>query len=141
VRHRFASAGVELRLELGDAGSAQVTCEPALLEQALVNVLINALEASLANQAVTLRLELETQRVAIFISDMGAGIPPSALERVTEPFFTTKAKKGGSGLGLTIVKEIVVHHRGELVVRHRRDGAGAVTGTEVLIRLPYLGDR
>jgi signal transduction histidine kinase len=138
VRHRFASAGVELRLELGAAGGVQVVCEPALLEQAIVNVLINALEASSREQVVAVRLDREPRFIVLFITDSGAGIPAVALERVTEPFFTTKAKRGGSGLGLTIVKEIVAHHRGELVVRRRTESAGDGSGTEVAIRLPCV---
>lgn len=141
VRHRFASAGVELRLELATADDVQVVCEPALLEQAIVNVLINALEASSREQLVTMRLEREARFVVLFITDYGAGIAPDALERATEPFFTTKAKRGGSGLGLTIAKEIVVHHRGELVVRRRAESAGGGCGTEVAIRLPSVEGR
>ena len=140
VRHRFAAARVELHLELETAADVQVLCEPSLFEQAIVNVLVNALDASSSEQAVTIRLERDSGFVVLHISDSGAGIPPLALERVTEPFFTTKAKRGGSGLGLTIAREIVAHHRGELVVRRRAESAEGRSGTEVSIRIPCVGE-
>ena len=138
VRHRFAAARVDLRLELGDAERAAIACEPALFEQALVNLLTNALEASQPNQVVTLRLAQLDDFMTFTVEDEGAGIPPSAVERVTEPFFTTKTRSGGSGLGLTIAREIVAHHRGELLIRRRNEGELASPGTEVSIRVPVL---
>jgi signal transduction histidine kinase len=131
VGHRFATAEVELALEAGNSQCAVIACEPALFEQALVNLLVNALEASEPGQTVTLRVERSEERVCFGVIDQGSGIPESVLERVTEPFFTTKAPIGGTGLGLTIVREIVAHHRGELEIKRR-----TATGTEVVVRVP-----
>jgi signal transduction histidine kinase len=137
VRHRFAAARVELRADLDPSETLTISCEPALFEQALVNVLTNALEASKASQIVTLRLVRSDGAMIFSVLDEGSGISASAMERATEPFFTTKRRSGGSGLGLTIAKEIVAHHRGELFIRRRNEGAtDGSPGTEVTIRVP-----
>ncbi len=133
VRHRFVTAEVELALELVDVAGAAIACEPSLFEQALVNLLVNALEASSRAQRVTLRVERDGGRVRFTVSDQGVGIPESVMARVTEPFFTTKSRSGGTGLGLTIAREIVAHHRGELEIQ-RRDAATG--GTAVVVRVP-----
>jgi two-component system, NtrC family, sensor kinase len=140
VHHRFTTAKVELKVHLLASGRTDFACEPALFEQVLVNVLINALEASSPQQVVRARLERSEGYVTFAVTDDGAGIPSSVMERVTEPFFTTKGRRGGSGLGLTIAKEIVLHHRGELTVRRRSESTteSGLTGTEVLIRVPSV---
>lgn len=140
VRHRFVTANVELALELADSEGALIACEPALFEQALVNVLVNALEASSAGQTVTLRVEPEGARLRFAVLDQGSGIPEAVMARVTEPFFTTKARSGGTGLGLTIAKEIVAHHRGDFEIRRRARPDGGAAGTEVVIFVPRHGE-
>jgi signal transduction histidine kinase len=141
VRHRFATAHVALDIDLGTAAGVWIACEPALFEQVIVNLLANALEASRRGQTVAIRLERTSTDVVFAVLDRGSGIAPSELERATEPFFTTKARSGGSGLGLTIAKEIVEHHRGDLTIRRRAGDGDAAAGTEVLIRVPALEDR
>lgn len=113
-----------------------IACETALFEQALVNVLVNALEASSEGQTVTLRVRPDGGRLRFTVLDHGTGIPEAVMARVTEPFFTTKAGSGGTGLGLTIAKEIVAHHRGELEIRRQERADGTAAGTEVVIDVP-----
>jgi len=137
VSHRFAAAEVTLDLEFGSMAEARITCEPALFEQVIVNLLSNALEASNAGQRVTLSIEPSASELAFVVRDEGAGIPEAERARATEPFFTTKAGRGGSGIGLTIAREIVVHHRGDLVIRGRSDGP--THGTEAVVRVPSIG--
>jgi signal transduction histidine kinase len=137
VGHRFSAAEVGLELELGAAKDARITCEPALFEQVIVNLLSNALEASSPGQHVTLSIEPSASELAFVVRDEGAGMPEAERARATEPFFTTKAGRGGSGIGLTIAREIVVHHRGDLVIRGRSDGAP--NGTEAVVRVPPIG--
>jgi signal transduction histidine kinase len=117
----------------------QIACEPALFEQAIVDIMVNALEASKPGQQVCLEVDHDERNVRFLILDEGSGIPESAVARVTDPFFTTKSGSGGSGLGLTIAKEILVHHRGTLTfeVRKNHDG-GAPIGTKVTAQLPRL---
>jgi signal transduction histidine kinase len=118
-----------------------VSCNPTLFGQVLVNALINALEASEAEDSVLLTVRRADRSVAFSIIDQGQGIALSAIEQVTEPFFTTKATRGGTGLGLAIAKEIVTHHHGKLSLARRADLEGAaVRGTRVTVQLPLAED-
>ncbi len=136
VGHRFGAAGVAVQLEANGLEDSRLTCEPALFEQVIVNLLANALEASGPGQTVTLALERTRECLCFVVRDQGSGVSDAAVERLTEPFFTTKSGRGGTGLGLTIAREIVLHHRGELVIRKRADAEGL--GTEVTVRVPFV---
>jgi len=86
------------------------------LEQALVNLIKNALESSNNDESVHLTFELEKKnRVKITIEDHGAGIPADILNRVFDPFFTTKEK--GTGLGLAITKRIIENLNGTIQIQ------------------------
>ncbi len=119
VRHRFDNAGVRLECEV-DAGLPAVACEPALFEQALVNVLLNACEATPRGRAVKLTVSRIERDVLFVVDDEGVGISQETARRATEPFFSTRHHQGGSGLGLTIAREIVSHHAGKLTLAGRR---------------------
>src|SRR5262249_54099087 len=101
VRHRFDKAEVELVLRI-EEGLANVPCDPSLLDQALVNVLLNACQATPAHARVSLDVRAEDGRVLFVVDDDGAGIPDAIAARAPLPFFSTKREQGGSGLGLTI---------------------------------------
>lgn len=140
VQHRFTSGGVELRVVSNGVERRPVACDPALFEQVLVNLLINALEASERGHVVDLQLNCVDHQIVFQVIDEGHGITRTAIAHATEPFFTTKAKKGGSGLGLAIAREIVAHHRGELRLERRVDSdAASVNGTRATISLPEGG--
>ena len=126
VRHRFANAGVDLECDV-DPELPPVSCEPALFEQALVNVLLNACEATPRGRAVRLRVDLEDREVLFVVEDEGVGISDEIAQRATEPFFSTRQQQGGSGLGLTIAREIVNHHAGKLTLVAREDGGTRAT--------------
>jgi two-component system sensor histidine kinase HydH len=103
------------------------------LKQALLNLLVNARQAMPKGGQVTLRVERDGDgRVAIRVADTGVGIPPENMERIFEPYFTTK--ENGTGLGLPVTRRIVEEHGGTLGVTSQ---AGA--GTEFVIRLPVAG--
>ncbi|MBX3229862.1 MAG: hypothetical protein KIT84_05965 [Labilithrix sp.] len=133
VRHRFEKANVELTTTL-DEGSAEIACDPSLFEQALVNLLLNACEATAPGGRVTLDVKQTSERVAFVVEDEGAGIPDTDAERAAEPFFSTKRGAGGTGLGLTIAREIVKHHNGELTVARREAGGTRATITAPIAR-------
>jgi two-component system nitrogen regulation sensor histidine kinase NtrY len=123
-----APAAVELRLELA-AGLPEVAADADQLRRVLLNVVNNALEAMAERPG---RIVVRTERsgpdaVAIAVLDEGPGIED--VERVFEPHFSTKAK--GTGLGLTIARQIVEEHGGTIQV-HRRDPVGAA----VIVELP-----
>lgn len=102
------------------------------LEQVFHNLVVNAIEASSAGTKVTVRLESDggsQPMIIASVSDRGRGIPASTLARVYEPFFTTKP--AGTGLGLTIVRQIVQRHGGAVLIDSTEG-----QGTTVAIRLP-----
>ena len=137
VQYRFANAEVVLNFQPCSNNKLLIACEPALFEQALVDILVNALEASSPRQHVTLSVHFDQSSVAFVVLDEGTGISESVIARATEPFFTTKAGKGGSGLGLAIAKEILTHHRGEITFDLRQTTEGRMQpGTRVTVQLP-----
>jgi two-component system sensor histidine kinase HydH len=118
---------VEKKLE---ASLPRILVDRDQLSQALLNLLLNALESM--EGAGKIRISMESggaEVLAISISDTGRGIPKEDLERVFEPFFSTKRK--GTGLGLAIVHQIVESHKGEIKVESR-----AGEGTTFRITLP-----
>ncbi len=109
-------------------GPLVARCDPDGIKQVLLNVLLNAVEATpsgiVESEARTLGGE-----VVVSIADRGPGIPESARRRVFDPFFSTKTR--GTGLGLAVSKQIVDEHRGRIRLLNRRGG-----GTRVVIELP-----
>jgi signal transduction histidine kinase len=132
VRHRFEKADVEIVDDVED-DLPQIACDPALFEQALVNVLLNACQASPGGGRVHLRVSRDQASVRFVVDDEGPGITDEVARRATQPFFSTKRDQGGSGLGLTIAREIVNHHGGTLSLSRRTD---ASSGTRATIVMP-----
>jgi two-component system NtrC family sensor kinase len=130
VEHRFAKAGVSLSLDVVEDAS-EVLCDRALLEQALVNLLLNACDACTFGQHVKISARSDTEQVVFVVSDDGIGIDPMVVERAKEPFFTTKPAGAGTGLGLAIASEIAKSHRGELSISPNVD-----RGTRACIEIP-----
>ena len=91
---------------------AEIDCDPEQLKQVLLNLMINAIEASPAGSEIRLRTAIRDGVSAIEIEDDGSGIPADAVDRIFDPFFTTKPK--GTGLGLAISSMIVSQHGGTL---------------------------
>jgi two-component system NtrC family sensor kinase len=131
VGHRFAKADVQLG-QFFAGNLPEVSCEPRLMEQVLVNLLLNACDACSPGGHVELRVVAEEERVAFVVTDDGTGISPDAAARIMDPFFTTKPVGEGSGLGLAIANELVKHHRGTLTVAARQGHRG----TRACVELP-----
>lgn len=129
VSHRFSKANVELVLDAGQ-DIPSVGCDPKLLEQVLVNLLLNACEACAGGGRVEVSVRDDGDKVAFLITDDGVGIQEEDAARVTQPFFTTKPD--GTGLGLAIASEIIKHHRGSLTLRPRPEEKG----TQAIVEVP-----
>jgi polar amino acid transport system substrate-binding protein len=124
-----------LAVELAEA-LPPVRGDAQRLEQVLVNVLLNACQAlPAADRAIAVRTAWDpaASRVVIEVRDQGLGIAPEDLPRLTEPFFTTKRGRGGTGLGLSVSAGIVAAHGGTLAFAST-PGAG----TTVTVALPAL---
>lgn len=112
------------------SGLPQATFDAAQVEQALINLITNAYEASGPREEVSLRVDVQPARGAQFqVLDRGPGLSPEALTGVLLPFFSTKP--GGAGLGLSLCREIVDAHGGRLRLKNRPEG-----GAEVAFLLP-----
>jgi signal transduction histidine kinase/DNA-binding response OmpR family regulator len=112
-----------------------VEVDPRLLQQALVHLIRNSVEAMAGGGELTIEVQSEETQVRISIRDTGQGLGEVNLEHATDPFFTTKII--GTGMGLTLVKRIVEDHGGSLNLRNRNDGHG---GMEAVIVLPIASD-
>ena len=130
VEHRFVKAAVGLQ-QVVAADLSTVVGDPRLLEHAIVNLLLNACEACKRGGDVRVRATLKENEVEIAVEDTGEGISLADVGRALEPFFTTKAREGGTGLGLALVHEIVGSHRGQLTFSE-----GQPRGTRAAITLP-----
>ena len=133
VEHRFARANVHLVPNVS-ADVPKVRCEPLLFKHALVNLLLNACDASPTGTTVRLDVQADSAEVAFIVTDEGEGIAPADAARAIEPFFTTKPEGQGTGLGLAIANEIASTHRGTLAIAPK-----APRGTRASITIPVGG--
>lgn len=122
-----ANTQVEVSFTANDKVVADV--DPSQFSQVLWNLLRNAAEAMSLRGRIEIRLAREDDRLALSIRDEGPGIPEQDIDRVLEPFYSTKDK--GSGFGLALVQRIVQDHEGEVDVQSR-PGHGAT----FIVRLP-----
>lgn len=116
VRVPFRAAAVELVATEPAVDNGAVEGSSNHLLQVLINILLNAKDASPPGSQVELAAESRPDAVAIVIRDYGSGIAPEHLAKVFDPFFTTKDVDKGTGLGLAISHGIVERHRGRIEV-------------------------
>jgi two-component system NtrC family sensor kinase len=110
----------------------EVIADPGQLQQVFMNIMLNAVQSMEDGGELKIRAEKEGENsVKIEFVDTGCGISESNLERIFEPFFSTKEDNKGLGLGLSIVQKIVKKHRGQIDVR-----STIGKGTCVTVRLP-----
>jgi signal transduction histidine kinase len=110
-------------------GLAATAADPERLRQVLMNLAINALDATPVGGRVNIEARAEGGEVLFLVDDSGPGIAPDARDRLFEPFFTTKP--AGSGLGLAIVHAIVSQHGGSIEV-----DSSPLGGARFAVRLP-----
>ncbi|MBE0566292.1 MAG: HAMP domain-containing protein [Krumholzibacteria bacterium] len=135
IRHRLELGGVEARTELaGDL--PPVFCDASQVQQIVTNLVINGAEA-METGAVTVRTRRVPGRdaVALEVADTGSGIAPEHLEKLYDPFFSTKQEGQGTGLGLAVVYGIVESHGGQIDVE-----TALGRGTRFTVTLPLRPD-
>jgi len=115
LEHRIRAEQVKLRIDVSD--SLRVNCDPNRLEQVLLNLCANAMDAMQGSgdeRELAISTEPGGQRVRVRVADTGSGIAPALMPRLFEPFFTTKPAGQGLGLGLVISSKIVHEFGGSL---------------------------
>ena len=123
AQHR---ATVELKLS---EAAVPIRASPIALEQALVNIIQNAIE-SRPEARVQLRTERRGETVRITVRDDGRGVDGEAIRHLFDPFFTTRAAEGGTGLGLSVAHRIIADHHGTIDV-DSRPGEGTLVSVEL----------
>ncbi len=125
----FESTGIEVEERIEGGGDAVIQADARRLQQVFLNLMLNALQAMPDGGRLELSLQCEPERVTVRVGDSGVGLDPKEAEQLFEPFVTSKEK--GSGLGLSVVRRIVVEDHGGEVWLSGRPGEGAVATVEL----------
>jgi two-component system, NtrC family, sensor kinase len=135
VRHNLDHAGIQLHQNLAEA-LPHLQCDPSQIEQVLLAVIMNAIDAMPrgGNLWIETSLAADGSAVAISVRDDGTGIAPEVLDKIFEPFVTTKESGHGTGLGLAVSRGIVERHSGKISMQSELG-----KGTTVTITLPVPG--
>ena len=131
IEHHLEMNNIKLIKEF-DIDSLVLTCNPQKLQQALLSLFINAIQA-MSSKGGNLKVSLtrDSENAIIRVIDTGSGIADRDLPFIFETFFTTKDKLSGTGLGMAVVYGIVNSHKGSIVVENT-----SVMGTTFKIKIP-----
>jgi signal transduction histidine kinase len=129
----FKEHGVSIDRDLA-AGPVLVRVDAELLRQALLNLLLNSMQAMPDGGVVRVAVRRDQRIAVVEIADNGVGIPANLLPRIFDLYFTTKPK--GSGIGLALTYRIVKLHGGTMDVRSEADPNSSNRGTSFTLRIP-----
>ena len=136
LKPEFEHYGVEIEKDFSKEGIS-LLADKVRMEQVFINLFTNAVHAMPQGGKLSVKTFVEQypgteeDKIFVIIEDSGAGIPEEIINKVFEPFFTTRYDKGGSGLGLSIVKSIIETHRGRITIENCKEG-----GARILISFP-----
>lgn len=108
-----------------DSNLPEIMADSAMLYQAFLNILINSMQAMRGGGKIDIQLNSKDNSVTITFEDEGEGVPKDVMEKIWEPFFTTKEK--GTGLGLGIVKNIIKMHEGSIRIDNKPAHGACIT--------------
>jgi len=136
LNHQAEMLGVTLEAK-AETDLPRITCDASQIQQMVLALAMNALEATPSEGRVEIAAAAETggDGIVLTVSDTGCGIPEEHQARIFEPFFTTKEGGRGVGLGLAVVYGIVTRHHGHIDVRSR-PGAGTAFAVHLPRRPP-----
>ena len=133
VKRELESTRVVAHDDLDAHGQVEIVADPRRLQQVVLNLIVNAVQAMPDGGELDLSLEPAEDEVALHVRDTGVGMDPARAQQVFEPFYTSKEK--GSGLGLHVVRRIVEDHGGRIELD--TEPGGGTTFTIVLPRDPH----
>lgn len=122
---RLRAAEKEIEVSCGNWSDVCIDIDPSQIESALVNVSLNAIDATPDKGRIQFRTRVQDSSVLIEVENSGGRIPESTLVQIFEPFFTTKS--AGTGLGLAIARGVARAHDGDLWVSRNQEGAVTFT--------------
>ena len=125
VRSLSGSAGADVRVD-APAGLPVLDVDPVRVREVIANLLVNALRYTPAGGRVTISAGRQDDRIAVRVSDTGAGIAPEDLPKIFDRFYKGRASRG-SGLGLTIARNLVVAHGGTIRAESEPDRGTTIT--------------
>jgi len=105
-------------------GLPEIKVDVVKMKQVLLNILLNAIVAMPDGGHLDIRTYFNNEKIHIQIEDTGQGIPKEVLDKIYEPFFTTRKEKGGTGLGLWLVQHFMDIHGGNIIIINKEDGHG-----------------
>ena len=130
AQHTATRQGITLRL-VSAGEPREIECDPEQIKQLLLNLILNAIQATAGEGEVAVRILFSEDSVCVDVCDRGAGVAAEDRERIFDPFFTTK--ENGTGLGLAIALNIATQHGGTVVCRPNAGG-----GSVFRMELPAL---
>jgi len=130
LQHRVESAEMTMVIELEH--NLYMIGDVSQLQQVLVNIILNAIQASVAGGTIHVKSYKDIDYIAVEIIDTGTGIKHQELSKIFDPFFTTKDEGKGTGLGLSVSYGIVKHHGGIIHIENNPH-----EGLRVVILLPF----
>ena len=119
-----------INVHVENRGPVQVLGETAELREVVLNLLFNAVDAMPDGGDIEIGTRAELDSACFWVADTGAGMPPEVVDRIFEPFYTTKGEKG-TGLGLSASHGIITRHKGQIMVVSEPG-----LGTRFEVRLP-----
>lgn len=129
---RSEIAKKNIQFDLISDEKLEIDCYPGQFNQAILNIIINAVYAVENEGRIQLRVDEKENHIQISVKDNGCGIPSENMEKIFDPFFTTKPVGTGTGLGLSITYKIIHDlHKGEIEVKSEPD-----KGTEIIFNIP-----
>lgn len=130
LRHHFELNKIKVTCNYCQ-DNPEVYCDAQKIVQALIAVILNSIEAIVSDGCIDIRLTAEKNCANIRIADTGKGIAEENRQFIFEPFFSTKGKTSGTGLGLPVAYGIIKQHKGNMLVEETSNN-----GTTMLIQLP-----
>jgi signal transduction histidine kinase len=120
----LADAGIQVEVSASDQ-AMELLADPVQLELALLNLISNSVDAMPSGGKLAIRVSRAADRLRLDVEDTGSGIPPHLLAHIFDPWVTTKEHGKGSGLGLSITRQVVASHGGTIRVENG-PGKGAL---------------
>lgn len=134
LHHRIESGGIKVQVELDKP--MRMEGDEGMLQQVLVNILLNAVQASPLDTTIHVSGKMSGGSIVIEILDEGEGIKGTNFSKIFDPFFTTKSEGEGTGLGLSVSYGIIKHHGGTISIENTNHA-----GVKVVITLPVKTNR